>query len=103
MGPFKIVEFNLRRGKGVKKKGPGKGTDCACYSCIGICGAHVIEATEETSIGGNVIIEDLGGGTAKLYILEQPDIDVTVDPTLYIDDDVYYSFNGNTTTILAYP
>ena len=82
-----IVGWELRRKRGEKKKPPRKGEACNCVSCFGLCNGNKIIDDGDYS-QGNVILEDLGSGVARAYLLEEPEEDADVDPTFYIDDDV---------------
>jgi hypothetical protein len=99
---YMFGDLQLRRNRGKKKKGVDLGKACNCNYCFGICSNGEAEEFEPQSfVNSNVIIEDLGDGTAYFYVLEQPDIDVTADPTLYVDDNVLCDFNGTLKTIIA--
>lgn len=99
---FVFGELQLRRSRGSKKKGVNKGVACDCNYCFGICANSGVEDFEPQAFASaNVIIEDLGNGSAKLYVLQQPENDVTVDPTLYVDNNIHCNFAGKTVTILA--
>ena len=101
--PILLGELQLRRGRGVKKKGPNKGTDCDCNYCFGICsnGLASYELVENFFSAANLVVEDLGNGTAKLYFLVQPEEDHTIDTTLYVDDNIKYTYGSNSSVILA--
>lgn len=75
--------FNLNRGKGRRKHGGQEA--CGCNRCFGVCWAMDDGGDENRR---NVIMQNVGYGQMKLYILSQPDEDATVDPTFYIDDEV---------------
>lgn len=92
-----IFHVELHRYKGTSKQ---THSSCNCYQCFGMCDLVVLGHSFFT-VGDNVIMEDIGNDQSKLYFLTQPDADVSIDPTLYIDDDVTINEGSDFTVIKA--
>lgn len=77
--------IQLHRKNGTKKgEGAESGKSCNCVRCFGACWAKLADEADPE----NTVMDDLGGGTAKIYLLVEPDDDVTVDATFFVDENV---------------
>ncbi len=97
-GGYVGLALNMNRGAGKKKKNGGQ--DCGCTRCFGLCFGRVDDGPDESE-QRNAILKDLNDGSGTLYVLNQPDDDVSVDATLYVDDDLVMSYGSDSLTILA--
>lgn len=100
-GLLQVFNVQLHRKNGTKQGGVWEGKPCACTYCFGLCKPQpgVVSSDDVVSGNDNVVMENLLNGTAKIYILEQPDSDVNTDPTLYVHENIEISFLSNVSTI----
>ncbi|WP_124635971.1 hypothetical protein [Taibaiella sp. KBW10] len=76
---------------------------CNCVSCFGACIERIFlgPAPFDASISYNFIMERVGSSTARLYFIQAPDVEVTVDPMFYVDHDILVVAGNQQCTILA--
>jgi len=95
-----IFKVELHRYKGHMRREPYSA--CNCVHCFGMCDAVILgiplRTTSESE--NNVILEKTSASTGVIYILEEPDLDVTVDPTFYVDTTVTVFTSDDTMKIL---